>query len=35
MARGPKVLMRKAVTRDLSDGVNGGTSGRSFARIAA
>jgi hypothetical protein len=35
MARGPKVSMRKAVIRDLSDGSKTGTRLRSFARMPA
>lgn len=35
IARGPKILMRDAVTRDLSEGAKAGTGSRSLARMAA
>lgn len=35
MARGPKMPMRKTVSRDLSDGSNEGTLPSSFAKMPA
>jgi hypothetical protein len=35
MARGPKTPMSQTVSRDLSDGVNGGTAGSSLAKMPA